>query len=261
MAPTLVRRLAERAAPGLVNAHRSRLIRRELAGFEPRRATHRYDGRELTLEFRDGLAEAWYDRDWDAPPELDELPKLCDGALVFDFGAHQGVVALIAAGRVGPSGRVVAVEADPHNAQMAKTNMRLNAADNVTVVQAAVAERPGTVRFHAGLNGRVQEARGGTVEVPAVTIDEMARRYGTPDVVLLDVEGHEVKALRGATGTLAGAADWSVEVHGPKARGGDSVEELLGLLNGYTLTASTGGPFAPLERPPPGRWFLVARAG
>jgi precorrin-6B methylase 2 len=38
-----------------------------------------------------------------------------EGYIVIDIGAHIGPYTLIAAQRVGPSGKVVAIEADPDN--------------------------------------------------------------------------------------------------------------------------------------------------
>ena len=53
--------------------------------------------------------------------------------------------------------------------------------------------------------------------------------YAGHDVVLVDVEGFECRVLAGAAATLAGEADWAVEVHvgcGLEAAGG-SVERVL----------------------------------
>jgi hypothetical protein len=42
--------------------------------------------------------------------------------------------------------------------------------------------------------------------VPALTVDVMCDRYGVPDLVFLDVEGFEWRALAGASRTLARGA-------------------------------------------------------
>ncbi len=62
------------------------------------------------------MAEGWYDHDWvDVMNEITLLRKsrLKVGARVFDIGAHQAVVALLLSRTVGPTGEVIAVEADP----------------------------------------------------------------------------------------------------------------------------------------------------
>jgi len=170
------------------------------------------------LELRDELAEGWYDHDWPPIPELRLLQHhgLRTGALVFDIGAHQGIVALIVSRIVGKEGLVIAVEGEPHNARVAERNCTLNDAQNVIVVSAAAAARTGCVRFLEGLNGRVDQrrARWGSVAVPATTIDELAQRYGIPDVVIIDVEGYEGPVLEGARTTLSRKhTTFLVEVH------------------------------------------------
>jgi FkbM family methyltransferase len=158
------------------------------------------------------------------------------------------VVALILARLVGPDGHVVAVEAEPHNALVARANMAANDARNVTVLHAAGAAREGVVLFTEGLNGTVA-ARGaaGSVEVPAVTVDALADRFGPPDVVLVDVEGHEGHVLDGATRTIAaGATDFFVELHDTAAlaAAGSTAAEVLAHfeLAGFDVAVAVPGP-------------------
>ena len=195
---------------------RRRAIMRAIESFAPREVSHVYCGVPLRSALEDPTAEDWYDRDWPPLPELAELQQrgLRAGALVFDVGAHQAVVALVLAHIVGPRGRVVAVEAEPHNVRVARRNLELNEVRSVTIVPAAVADRAGTVRFAEGLNGRIAEGSAGTIAVDAMTIDGLAGEHGEPDVVFVDVEGAEAAALAGARDTLRrGHATWFVEVH------------------------------------------------
>jgi FkbM family methyltransferase len=192
-------------------------VMRSVARFEPRLVQHRYGDIELRVQLSDPLSAGWYDHDWQSLPEIRFLRAkgaLQPADLVFDVGAHQGVVALMLAAEV-PQGRVIAIEAEPHNARVAEINRRLNHAENVEVQHAAIAAGDGIVRFAEGLNGHVADgALLGTVEVPAVTVDTLARQHGVPDLVSLDVEGYEGKALDGATDVLGnGRTVWCVEVH------------------------------------------------
>ena len=117
---------------------------------------------------------------------------------------------------VGPAGRVLAVEAEPHNARVAERNRALNDARNLEVIHAAGAAAPGSVLFAESLNGHVETGGGrwGKVEVPAVTVDELATRHGSPDIVLVDVEGFEGEVLAGAARTIAERrTTFLVEVH------------------------------------------------
>jgi FkbM family methyltransferase len=217
---------------GPIRAHR---VRNEVVRYRSHTVRHSYAGLSLDILLEDGLAEAWYDHDWEEPPEVAVLRngRLTAGATVFDIGAHQAVVALILGGIVGPDGRVIAVEAEPHNARVAQANVTANGATNVTVINAAGAADEGVISFAEGLNGEVARRRGapGAVDVPTVTVDGLAKQFGPPDVVLIDVEGYEAHVLDGADRTLAkGATDFLVELHDAAAlaRGGSSAERVVG---------------------------------
>ena len=189
----------------------------EIRTFVPRTVRHTYDGSELVIAIADPLAAGWYDADWPDVPELVPLKasRLSTGARVFDVGAHQCVVAMILAAAVGNDGRVVAVEAEPHNVRIGRRNVTTNGFSNVEVVSAAISDKDGTVRFAASLNGSVdvQQSRA-SIEVRAVTLDSLVEHYGLPDAVLLDVEGYEQRALQGAGGLLdKRATDFLVELH------------------------------------------------
>ncbi len=201
----------------LYRMYRRRRVAKIISRYEPRDHAGIYGGHQLTLRFADPLAEAWYGHDWPVLPEIRELRdrgRLGQGANVFDLGAHQGLVALLLAREVGTQGQVVAVEGEAHNARIAGANMTLNAADNVIVLHAAVGAEVGRLPFAEGLNGSVDEGTTlGNVEVDAVTIDALAEQYGMPDVVFIDVEGYEGKALRGASHVIASGASFFVEIH------------------------------------------------
>ena len=162
-------------------------------------------------------------------------------------------------------GRVVAVEAEAHNARLAAANRDLNAAENLLVVHAAGGATAGSASFAEGLNGHVEErACSGNVTVPMITVDDLAAQHGRPDLVVIDVEGYEGQVLAGAAATLAGgASSFVVEVHETLADFGGSPGQLLERLAGYELylALSEDEPFRPLEGPFPDRHcFLAALA-
>lgn len=236
-------------------------------------AQHIYGGVLLTVFLADPLAEGWYDRDWPELPEIALLAQrsLKPGARVFDLGAHQAVVALMLAHLIEPSGIVVAVEANSHNVAIANKNRELNQAGNLRIIHAAVAEASGSLVFNRGLDGQVDSGTGewGRMVVNALTIDDLTRDYGAPDVIFIDIEGYESKALEGARESLVGRPDCFVEVHvgcGLEQFGG-SVETVLSYFSpdDYELLirAENDAEFVPLCAGSPileDRFFLLALA-
>lgn len=215
-------------------------------GFEPRTVRHQYGPIPLSLHIGDPNGADWYDTEWPDVPELKFLPRYQTrpGATVFDLGAHQGVYALMFAHAVGSRGRVVAVEANQFNVDCMAMNCHLNRVRNIETVHAAVADRTGWISFGRGNNGQIDS--GGRHEdssqVPAVTIDDLAKRYGRPALLFLDIEGFECQALRAAQTTLATRPDVFIEVHvgaGLEDFGG-SVDELVDFFpeRDYELFAS-----------------------
>ena len=112
---------------------------------------------------------------------------------------------MIIAKFVGASGKVIAVEASPHNYDAAVRNIRLNGAANVEVINAAVSDTSEPVEFNCRANGQVDDGSGawGKIAVPSISVDELTRRYGPPDVLFVDVEGFESKVMKGAADTLS----------------------------------------------------------
>ena len=175
---------------------------------------HTYGGVALEVTMADDVSVAWYDVDWPEVPEVLFLAKhgIGPGTTVFDIGAHQCVYAMLFATEVGPTGRVFAIEASTHNAEVSRRNRDLNRLDNLEIIHAAVTEHGGTVSFGRGFNGQVGEFEDSET-VDALTIDQLTAQHGPPDLVFLDIEGCEVRALHGAADTLAHRPICFVEVH------------------------------------------------
>jgi FkbM family methyltransferase len=224
------------------------------ARFRPYVARHVYGGRALSVHVTDAMAQGWYDHDWPLLTEmalLAERGRLREGALVFDVGAHQGVVAMMLGDLVGPTGGVVAVEAALHNAEVAWRNVAVNGLTQVLVMHAAGAEAPGVLRFSPRMNGHVAAPEEASVEVRALTIDELTSRHGPPQVLFIDVEGYELHVLRGARETMAShRPDMFIEVHvGAGLERFGTTDDLLALLpTGYEILVAPAehGAFLPI---------------
>jgi FkbM family methyltransferase len=141
-----------------------------------------------------------------------ELEFMCDslepGATALDVGANVGVYAIAAALRVGPSGRVVAVEADEDYVPRLRANLERNALENVEVIAAAAGDADGEAelmiasdRAFSSLKPLVAySGSGATRRVPLRRLDTIWSELGEPNVafVKIDVEGAEVEVLTGA---------------------------------------------------------------
>jgi FkbM family methyltransferase len=166
----------------------------------------------------------------------DEFTQLlAPGQVVIDVGANVGYYALTAASRVGPYGRVVAFEPGPAPAARLRENAALNGLSNLTVVEAAVSDRPGTLRLNLGENSEANSlydagpSAVGSVEVQVVALDEHVEGLDRVDLIKIDAEGAEVGVLRGARRLLSGpsAPPLIVEANPVTLRGaGESVASL-----------------------------------
>jgi FkbM family methyltransferase len=191
---------------------------------------------------------------------LDRL--LGPGDVFVDVGANVGYHTARAAARVGPSGRVLAVEANPENARLLALTVAANELHQVDVLPLALGDRLGHVNFgsHIGSNGgfapddTASLASGRATVVPTVPLDALGLER--LDVMKIDVEGGESIVVAGGVDTIARCrpaivTEFSCEmtrrVGGIEPR--EHLERLVGL--GYTLHVidRSGGPPVPFESP------------
>lgn len=167
------------------------------------------------------------------------VPRLlAPGDGFIDGGANCGLFSCIAAGAVGSSGRVVAIEADPHLYPQLDQQAGLNA--NLRIEKAALTKTPGHVTFHVPPEGipdgwglgiaSIEDRPGWTsVDVRALTIDEIVDDIFSATnrpvaMIKLDLEGHEGPALEGARRSLESGRLESLLIENNDTRG---VQELL----------------------------------
>ena len=133
------------------------------------------------------------------------------GMTFLDIGANHGLYSLFAAGRVGTPGRVVAFEPSSRERHILQRNLSLNRLSNVTVLPVALADERAEAHLqiapvlHGGHNTLGGFAHEGVAAVaaelvPVETLDEVADRLELDkvDVIKIDVEGAEVRVLKGA---------------------------------------------------------------
>jgi FkbM family methyltransferase len=135
------------------------------------------------------------------------------GMVVVDIGAYLGYYALLGARGTEGTGKVYAFECDPVNHRFLLHNLRLNGfRRDVVPSSAAVADRAGSVPFFVGggdlSTGSLWQdsRRRRVVEVASTTLDH--ELGGQPvDVLKMDIEGGEPRALDGMATTIAASSN------------------------------------------------------
>ena len=167
--------------------------------------------------------------------------------LAFDIGANIGDVTQKMLERTE---RVIAFEPNP---QLAET-LKVRYPERVTVDTRAVSDKEGTALFWQSPthtistlsdSWRTQSRFAQThqwnqkLSVTTVTLDQVIQEYGTPDMIKIDVEGHEKQVLLGLSQLLPKCLisfEWAEEMR-------DSIERTLIRLEslGYTHIDWTEG--------------------
>lgn len=146
------------------------------------------------------------------------------GMTVIDIGANLGYYSILAADIVGPTGRLVAFEANPSLAELLHSNLAVNGfLDRSTIEHKAVLSSSGMVRF-----GVYERYLGGSsiyaseevaarhqdkvkmIDVPAIALDDYFRPGEKVDLVKIDAEGAEPSILQGARRVLTENQDIQV---------------------------------------------------
>jgi FkbM family methyltransferase len=184
--------------------------------------------------------------------EFEHFVSLCSPDLfLFDVGAHFGIFSVAAALK---GGRAVAVDPSPAAVRMISRQLALNRCkDKVQIVRAAVSDSNGVIdllssgAFSHGFFKVVEgRQRRDLTRSTAITIDDMALRFGVPTHIKIDVEGHEAAVLRGARNLLASHSPiLLVELHnemvGDDGRAPDAALDELARLR-FNVFSSEGRP-------------------
>jgi FkbM family methyltransferase len=196
------------------------------------------------------------------------------GDAFLDIGANVGVYSLLAATRVGPSGRVDAFEPFERSAKRIEEQTALNGLDQVRVHRYAVSDHNGSADFglapnDATLHLRRQEESTSTANhVQCIRLDDWPGRR--PYVLAkIDIEGVEPLAFRGAEEMLreSNPPVWIMEVAGYSNCYGVGTSELLDSLQRQGYDCMTYDPQARCLLPDPRPWesgrqnvLMVSRA-
>lgn len=151
-------------------------------------------------------------RQWEADVSQ-VFHQLCRDDTVFvDVGANFGYFSVLAANLISNrgSGQVFAFEPNPKLADLLRRNLEINwSIAPVTFHQAAATSASGEVKLYVpkghGANASLSapdNIENLVVTVPAVLLDDALPADLVIDLMKIDVEGHELSALRGARGVI-----------------------------------------------------------
>jgi FkbM family methyltransferase len=174
-----------------------------------------YDGLRVTMYLGNDLSLCLFVGGTYEPNEFMFLSRMLRPGMVFiDVGANDGLYTLFAARRVGPTGRVVALEPSRREFDRLQQNLALNGLTNVVTLPVAAGDRDGKAQLRiAGFGHEGQNTLGGfayaiegagfeTVDVARLDRVVSDQGLGRIDVLKIDAEGAEVSVLRGAVATL-----------------------------------------------------------
>jgi FkbM family methyltransferase len=236
----------------------------------------------FVCDLRDGIArEVCFTQRYE-PQETALLRHLLRPGMSFvDVGANWGYFTLLAAGMVGPAGRVVSLEPDPRLFALLRANLARNELTHVVARQVAAADRSAALALAGfdekdgnwGLSRLVPVADRRTMSVPALPLDDLLDdlRVDAADLLKMDIEGAEDLALQGMTAGLNRQRYRRIvlELHPTLlAERGRTTADVLRLLSaaGYRLWKIDHSPAATrraayARRPDPKDFLLPYHAG
>jgi len=168
---------------------------------------------ETGKQWYDGSPSQWMqEREWC-------VDRLRDGMTVVDCGAHHGMMSLIFANAVGPSGKVFAYEALSSNARVIEQNAALNGFSNIIVRPVGVGDSNSAMTADYNSSNIViipnsagaLENENGTVRI--VRLEDDLPEETKVDLLKIDVEGYELNALRGMAKILLQRPTIDLELH------------------------------------------------
>lgn len=133
-----------------------------------------------------------------------------EGGTFLDVGANHGSFSIVAAELLGQTGQIIAVEPQPHLADLLEKTLAANARCPYEIYRVACGDRDDTITFYipddtSGSAGIFPEFSAGageqTLSVPLKRWDDLVNWRNFPGQIFLklDVEGSELLFLKGAS--------------------------------------------------------------
>lgn len=185
------------------------------------------------------LDEVFSQREYEFPTSVkDVLAGESNTITVVDLGANIGIFGAFVLTQY-PDASIVAFEPDPGNAAIHERAIEANPTKHWTLVQAAAAAAPGTMRFSPGDFTRSHAAQAGedAIEVAA---EDVLPRIREADLVKIDIEGGEWALLGDPRFAKTEARAVVLEYHPENCPGLDPQAEAERALVGAGFEVSRG---------------------
>lgn len=179
---------------------------------------------------------------------------------ILDIGAHIGLFSAFFSKKLNDTGKVICFEPTPTTFQILKSTVKLNALNNCTAVNAAIADKSGVLTFNltskdgegSNANSLVQTEKSvNSTEVKVFSIDDYRRQEKLKiNILKIDVEGYELNALIGAKETFELDKPCGIlALHPSSIRSlGQSLEQIWDKMNDYKCEIQfKGKPIARTE--------------
>lgn len=179
--------------------------------------------------------------------ELAFFKSVCRPGINFlDIGANVGFYTALAMRRIGPTGKIVALEPDPESHGFLKQTVAANAAANVVCLATAAAASRGRFKLYVSPDNRGDnrlyqpDPSWPSVDVDTASADELLVSLGIEqlDLIKIDVQGAEGGVIDGLEKTIRRSTNLTLLTefwpHGLRQAGTDP-RALLGKLRSFGL--------------------------
>jgi FkbM family methyltransferase len=172
---------------------------------------------------------------------------------ILDIGAHIGLFSVFFSKKLSEKGKVICFEPTLGTFQILEETIKLNKLTNCKSVNAAIAEKSGTLSFNltskdgegSNANSLVKTERSmNTTEVKVYSIDDFRRKEKLNiDVLKIDVEGYELNVLLGAKETFLTDKPSGILALHPEsiAKLGQSLDQIWDLMQSYNCVIEYHG--------------------
>jgi FkbM family methyltransferase len=178
--------------------------------------------------------------------------SLRPGMVTWDVGAYIGYYVLLMNRLTGAP--VLAFEPSADNVRRLRQHLEINGVHDVEVVQKAVSDSDAPLGFVAA--GEWGTLRDDGVVIECTTLDAMLAEHASPQLVLMDIEGAEDRALLGGRRLVEEIRPtWVLELHGDA--GLRAAEHLRAA--GYSVSSSDASVDLATQMARTQRLHIVAR--